>query len=449
MADLLSTRRGRLSTFFLLYVTEGIPVGFSAVAVAAQLRRQGVSPAAVGTFVAAIYLPWAWKWAVGPVVDLVYVDRVGARRGWILLAQLMMALTLLAAMPIDFVGKLGLFAWVIVLHNAFAATQDVAIDALAVETLPADERGAANGLMFAGAYVGNAVGGSGALFLSEWIGFRPTFVFVAAAILVVTLTVTLRLRERPRRRPAPPDGTAPAPLPPVAARVSAYGRTVGTAMFGSPGAIAVLVFALLPTGAYALSLTLQSNLAVELGLSDSAIALLALFSAVLAAAGCVAGGWLSDRYGRRKMLAAFVVATALPTLWVAAVLYRSGWVMPVNPTAPGRPTPSAQLLAVFWAATLVYSLLNGLMYGSRAAFFMDLTETRIGATQFTAYMAVLNLVIAYSSFWQGRSADRLGYPATLALDALLGCAGLAVLPWCRRAASPPGGPETASPGVPG
>ena len=36
-----------LSAFFLLYITEGIPLGFAATAVATQLRRQGVGPAEI------------------------------------------------------------------------------------------------------------------------------------------------------------------------------------------------------------------------------------------------------------------------------------------------------------------------------------------------------------------------------------------------------------------
>ena len=34
---------------------------------------------------------------------------------------------------IDFVTRIGLFTWVILAHNVFAATQDVAIDALTPE----------------------------------------------------------------------------------------------------------------------------------------------------------------------------------------------------------------------------------------------------------------------------------------------------------------------------
>ena len=67
-----------------------------------------------------------------------------------------------------------LFSLVLLVHNVFAATQDVAIDALAVSVLPEEERGTANGFMFGGAYLGQAIGGSGALFLAGAIGFPRT-----------------------------------------------------------------------------------------------------------------------------------------------------------------------------------------------------------------------------------------------------------------------------------
>src|ERR1700709_87658 len=63
--NLLATRRGRLGAFFLLYITEGIPLGFAAIAVATELRRRGVGPAEVGALVASFYLPLAFKWAAG------------------------------------------------------------------------------------------------------------------------------------------------------------------------------------------------------------------------------------------------------------------------------------------------------------------------------------------------------------------------------------------------
>ena len=52
--DLLASRRGRLTAFFLMYITEGIPLGFAAITIATQMRRQGLSAAAIGAFTAAI-----------------------------------------------------------------------------------------------------------------------------------------------------------------------------------------------------------------------------------------------------------------------------------------------------------------------------------------------------------------------------------------------------------
>jgi len=42
---------------------------------------------------------------------------------------------------------------------------------LAVSTLQADERGRGNGVMFAGQYLGIALGGGGAMFVNGTFGF--------------------------------------------------------------------------------------------------------------------------------------------------------------------------------------------------------------------------------------------------------------------------------------
>ena len=96
----------------------------------------------------------------------------------------------------------------ILIHNAFAATQDVAIDALAVNVLREDERGLANGLMFGGAYLGQAIGGSGVLFLTP-VHRIPADVLLRRrpASCSVTLFVALPLREPTGPPRAPVDGS--------------------------------------------------------------------------------------------------------------------------------------------------------------------------------------------------------------------------------------------------
>jgi PAT family beta-lactamase induction signal transducer AmpG len=429
LPDLLASRKGRLTAFFLLYVTEGIPLGFTATAIAAQMRRGGLGPEAIGLFVGSLYLPWAFKWATGPFVDTFSSERFGRRRTWIFLMQVGMMATLLVAMGVDFVGQLSLFTAIIFLHNAFAATMDVAIDALAVSVLPDNERGTANGFMFAGASIGQAIGGSGVLFLIAVMPFRSTYLFAAGAILAITLFVVLPLREK--ARPALSESARAARN--VGRELVVFVRDAWRAFTGSRAALVGVVFAVLPAGAYALSLALQSNLGVELGLNDSEVAELQLYATVIFAPACILGGWVSDRFGRRSTLALFIFLTVVPTLWLAWTMWQAGWIMPVDMKMANRPTPSRLLIVTFWTTTIVYNVFQGLYYGIRSALYMDITTPAVAATQFTAYMALMNLCTTYTATWQGYAVERIGYPQTLVLDSVLGLLGLALLPLMRPA----------------
>jgi PAT family beta-lactamase induction signal transducer AmpG len=439
LPNLLATRRGRLAAFFALYITEGIPLGFAATAVATQLRRQGVGPAEIGAFVGSFYLPWAFKWAFGPFIDVFASDRWGRRRGWIIGTQVMLALTLLSTVLLKLPEQLGLFTIILLVHNTFGAMQDVAIDALAVNTLHEDERGLANGLMFAGASIGQAVGGAGVLFLAGVTGFQSTFFFVSGAILLVTLFIALPMREAA----GPPRVIAEGVSRAVAAgrEMRHFAVEAFRSFLGTRGAFAGLVFSLLPAGAMCMGLALQSNLAVELGLDDDQVAVMNLWSSIIQAAFMVIGGLLSDKLGRRRTLAVYLALMSPPVLYMMWMLQQHGWVMPVDTTLANRPTPPAVLVTALWIATLTYGVAQGLMYGTRSAIMMDVTNPAVAATQFTAYMALMNLAIAYSATWQGIAAEALGYPKTLLIDAITGLICIALLPWLKgvRGNQPDGG----------
>jgi PAT family beta-lactamase induction signal transducer AmpG len=432
MPDWLATRWGRLMAFFLLYVTEGIPLGFTATAVATQMRRQGLGPAEIGLFVGSLYIPWAWKWVAGPFVDTLASEKLGRRRMWIVGMQLGLVATLLAAMPVDFVGNIGLFTTLILIANSFGAVQDVAIDALAAQTLHEDERGLANGFMFAGASIGQTIGGSAVLALTSVMPFQQTFVVVAAVILLVTIFVAMPLREQ--RRPPRPVGEPHVPaLTRIGRELAVFVKEALYAFFRTRGGFVGLVMALLPLGAYALGLALQSNLAVELGLTDPQVAQLNLFSTVIFAVSCIAGGWVSDRIGRKKSVAIFHILTIFPALYLAWAMQQAGWIMPVSPTMENRPVPAPALVSTFWACVIAFNAMSGLGYGVKSALYMDVTIPRVAATQFTAYMAMQNFVIAYTSTWQGQAIEKLGYPKTLLLDGTLGLFALLLLPFMKKA----------------
>ncbi|MBV8036415.1 MFS transporter [Roseateles sp.] len=419
LPNLLVSRRGRIAAFFLMYLTEGLPIGFAMTAVATQLRRQGVGTAEIGGFMGLVLLPWAFKWAYGPFVDLIASRRLGPRRGWILGAQLMMVLTLLPLVRLDLATQLGLFTALLVVHNLFGAVQDVAVDALAVTTLREEERAFASGMMFAGQSLGVLMGGGGALLLMGRIGFDAGIVVLALTILAVMGLVVLPMRETPDAAAA----RGGASLSALAGGLGAFMREALQALLGSRLAFAGLLFGLLPISAMALSRGLQANLAVDLGLSDDQIAWLATASQAVTAVTCIAGGWLSDRVNLRKALGLYVVLLSLPGLALMLELQRHGW-------APGQAAPAA-LITAFMAAVVAYHLLFGFIYGARVAVFMGITRPAVAATQFAAYMALTNLSITYSVVWQGHAVQHWGYAATLGLDALLGLSCLLLLPLLR------------------
>ena len=426
LPNLLATRRGRLFAFFSLYITEGIPLGFAATAIATQLRRQGVGPAEIGAFVASFYLPWAFKWAFGPFVDVFRSRRFGHRRGWILLTQVMMALTLLSLAAVPLPQGLALMTAVLLVHNTFGAIQDVAIDSLAVNTLAEHERGLANGLMFAGAAVGQAIGGAGVLLMIGLVGLQFSFVFVAAVILAVTGFIVLPMKEAVIRNlpPAPGGGTWRA----AGSEMKQFAVRSFRSFLGTRGAFSGVFFAILPAGAMSLGLSLQSNLAVELGMNDEQVAVQTLWASIISAACMVGGGMLSDKLGRRRTLFVYLAGMSLPVLYLMWVLQSHGYVMPRTPGGPVLP----ELVTALWIATLTYAVFQGLMYGTRSAIFMDVTNPVVAATQFTAYMAMMNLAIAISASWQGVAVEAWGYPVTLAVDAAIGLLCLLLLPALKR-----------------
>lgn len=437
--NLLAHRWGRLTAFFLLYITEGLPLGFAAGAVAVYMKREGVGVDEMGAFLGALYAPWAFKWAAGPFVDLIGSRRFGRRRVWILGTQAVMILGLILSSFIDYTAQIQAFTLAMVVVNGFCAVQDVAIDALAVGSLREEERGLGNGLMFAGAYIGQALGGSGMLYLASRTGSLNVGFYAVAGLVGVIWLITLFLM----REPDTGEDTDPVGLSAVFVEVWKYAKAMWQAVMvrpprpdGQPHSFRDkltnppfmgFLFAILPASAMAMGLALQAALAVEVGLADEQIANLGLIGAVGAAGGSVLGGLISDRTGHRRTLAVYVVLTLLPTAFLAWSMHTHGWILPV-PEGVDR-VPPAALADAFWYSTLAYGFFSGLTYGTRMAIFMSLCSREVAATQFTLYMAMQNLAISYSSTWQGFSVESWGYPTTLGLDCLLGVASLSLLPF--------------------
>lgn len=416
--NVLKTKKGRLLAFSLLYLSEGIPFGFSAIALATHLRMSGVGLTEIGLFTASLYAPWGMKWAWAPLVDLIEFKRFGSKRTWIAGAQAAMISTLGIVVFFDYSTNIQLLTTLIVIHNIFAATQDVAIDALAIKVLPEHERGLANGFMFGSSYLGQAIGGSGALLIAGKFGFAMSFPFVVFSLILILIFVTLRLQE--------PDGEIVASKPAgsnvirdILVTLKQFFIELYEGFFKSGiGPIAGVVFSLLPFGALALGLVLGSALQVDLGMDENQIATLTMLGTITAATGCVLGGWIADRIGHRKALGFWYVLTTIPTFFLARQFI-------------GAEGTAGVSITLFFYISVAYSFTSGLVQGTSTAVFMGLTSPAVAATQFTGYMALHNFVYSYSSLWQGRYADIHGYAKVLFMDGWIAFLPLVLLPFLK------------------
>ncbi len=433
--NLLATKKGRLTTFGGLYLSEGLPGGLLTMAILTEIQRRELGTAAYGALGAALILPWGWKFIMGPFVDNLHLKRFGARKQWIVTAQFLMITAMAAAlfvMPESFKmeieggggiietfkaffssgGGIGLFAVLLFIHNSFAATQDVAIDAMACQILKPDERGLANGIMFSSTHAGYFLGGSGAL----WLKGRFDGNFEAAAAVIVVLMamiftcVILFISEKSTAEQIA-DGEIPAPKPGdsgfkvILDQLGDYFQTIWSSVICTRNGLLTLLLAITPIGALALSMLLSGLIAPKIGMSDDQLAALNGASTLVWIAACLLGGWLSDKFGRRLIFAITASMTILPSLWVAAQFKAAGWSHPPTVSADGSWPYEAELITSWWIAILAFSVFSGGSFGVKNAFYMDIVNPKIAATQFTALMAMTNMTNGWAKLWMSQAFD--------------------------------------------
>ncbi|MCL1083402.1 MFS transporter [Shewanella psychromarinicola] len=193
--NLFNTTKGRLFSFGMMYISEGIPFGFTSIALVSIMRQSGLGLDVIGIFTAALFLPWTFKWAVAPFVDIIKFTHYGGRKAWIVACTIMMLITLLISGLLDVVENFDALVSLFILHNIFAATQDVAIDALAISNLKPDERGRASGIMFGGQYLGIAIGGSGAIFIYGYWGFDVALMVISVLLFLNLLFILFFVKD--------------------------------------------------------------------------------------------------------------------------------------------------------------------------------------------------------------------------------------------------------------
>jgi MFS transporter, PAT family, beta-lactamase induction signal transducer AmpG len=397
MITLSTHRRWRTTTLFALYAAQGAPEGLLYIALPAWLAANGRSAAEVGTYLAIILLPWSFKIFNGVLMDRFTLLAMGRRRPWILASQVLLVIFLLVLSSGSFSDpSLSFLIGVGFAINLAAAFQDVAIDGMAIDLIPVNERGEANGVMWGGKTLGLAASSAASGAIIAWSG--PAAAGLAIALFVaVVMCFPLVLRERPRERLLPwSQGEAAQAKPREADRLFEIVKTlVWASMKPAPillGAGIVTAFA-----AFGLKAALAPVFAVQvLDWPQETFGYLAGVASLAGGIfGMVASGYLADRLGSLQ--------TIVTSLVLMSVLHGGmAYAVSYGP-APG-------LFAVYYFLHAVVFVQLSVSVYSRA---MALSHPAIAATHFAAFMALLNLGSAWGAQWFGWIESSWGYAGVL------------------------------------
>lgn len=367
-----------------MYVAQGIPYGFVTVTFASYLAERGETVSAIATVTALSTLPWTFKWVWGPVIDRWGFPAMGKRRPWILAAQCGMTLSILVmAFVPEPSAHIVLIGWLVFTHNIFNSLQDVSVDALAVDLLRESERGRVNGFMYGSKFVGMFLGGA---FLSRFVnedGLGIAFA-IQVGMLAVIMLFPLLIRERAgeklfpwssgKEQLAPESQMAQSVMQlfgylkqAFSLRSTLLAGAIGLTMYIASGVLSPItnVLFIQELGWSRIEFTdINGGAGVFLGL-----------------AGAIFGGFLADRYGPKR------IAT-IGCLLLALSYVTFGLSSPATGIIPWFDWSNKSVVTAY---VLLDTGVSSMISASLFAMFMTVSWPKVAATQFTAYMALMNL----------------------------------------------------------
>lgn len=382
--------RRTLAWVAVLYFAEGLPFGIAYDVWPVYFRVHGVSLTDIG-LMSLLSLPWTWKMLWAPLVD-----RWGARQQWITACLAALSVATLLIIPHDAAHPTWLLWAVLAAFTAASATQDVAIDAWAVDVSTPESSGEINGVRVSAARIALLVGGGGVLFLAGTTGWTPLWIALSALFLVLAVVVW----ASPRVRLDPAERRNP--VVPVLRWLLRWEM------------VPVLLFVLLFKLGDSLLGRMVKPFWVDRGYSLREIGLISVTLGVaLTIAGALAGGWFVKRYGIFRALLWLGIAQAVTNLGYAAVAELS------------LPRES------IYAASLLESFTQGLGTSAFLSFLMNLCEREHAATQYALLSALFALSRDVGGAFSGIAVERFGYGAFFAFTAAVSVPGLLLLPLVR------------------
>ena len=189
--DILFSRRMVVCVF--IGFSSGMPLYVLIQLVPAWLRSNGVDLATIGLF-SLMSLPYTWKFLWSPLMDRFTPPFLGRRRGWALLTQLALLVSIGLLGQFDPGDSLRAIVALVFLVSLFSASQDIVIDAYRRELLADDELGTGNSFFINAYRLSSLVPGALSLILSDHLPWATVY-WVTAGFMLVGIVTTLVIRE--------------------------------------------------------------------------------------------------------------------------------------------------------------------------------------------------------------------------------------------------------------
>ena len=200
--SILVYRDIRMLRILLLGAISGFPWVLIASSLSLWLKEEGLSRSTIG-WAGLIFGVYAFNYLWAPLVDRVQIPylskKIGHRRGWIVLMQLIILLSLLIWSVINPTQNLALLIGVGLIIATASATQDITVDALRIEQINANEEksmAAGAAVAVVGWWTGYKLGGVIALFTAEFfenVGiedyWQSTFLVLGGIVILMNIAL--------------------------------------------------------------------------------------------------------------------------------------------------------------------------------------------------------------------------------------------------------------------
>ena len=384
----------------------GLPYLLVFSTLTAWLTEEGVSRSAIGLF-AWVGMTYSIKVIWAPIVDRIRIPflgvKLGQRRSWILLGQIMVfiGLLLIAMMGVSNLFFVALLSLIVAFGSS---TQDIAIDAYRIEAIEDRFQGAMSASYILGYRVALLVAGAGALYIAAHANWSIAYLFMALLMGIGAVTVFLVREPISGRKKLVEDSDKQFEYQ-QAGLLNAVINPFRD-FFARNGKFALLL--LLFIGVYRLSDIAMGIMAnpfyLDMGYSKLEIAnVTKLFGFFMTILGASISGLMVIRLGVYRCLLIGAISVAITNVFFA---YLS-----LLPVADVR-----------WLAVIVSldNLSGGFAATAFVAFLSGLTSRAYTATQYALFSSLMTLPGKFISGFSGYVVDAFDYYTFFLVSAGLG-----------------------------